>query len=451
MNKKELICNVSTYVVLYIITITVFLSVVLTDPVKGDYPLLYNTIVVFFLAYLMKYGRSLVFMALAPWYDVWKKRDNSLWPQKTPLVSVLVPAFNEEVGLLSTVKSILRSTYKNTEIIVVNDGSTDCSHKKMLDFIASRKKSKSKEKSKINLLYFYQENGGKGKALNFALKKAKGNIIVSIDADCLVDEEAIEKFVRRFDNPKVAAVVGNVKIGNSENPVAVLQKLEFQFSFYWKKAESLLGIIYIVGGAAGAYRSKVLKSFHGYDESSITEDIDLSVKIQKEGMKIVYADDAIVYTEGASTLPGLVKQRTRWKFGWFQTFRRHPSMLFSSAKRHNRLLSWFIIPFTYVSNFILFFEPVFIFLLYIYSILTKDFTIFLVWLLIEMLPFFVHAQFDNKGYRKIFFVLLSPISWLLFYIITYVEHRALLSSLHSLITKKSMKWGTWKRVGIKEA
>ncbi len=348
---------------MYLVTIGIILSIFFVIPIRqGEYKVLSLIITLFASTLVTKYVKGFFFMLLGPWYDVWKKRDNAKWKNNTknPKVSILVPAYNEEVGLLSTVKTILASNYRNLELIVVNDGSTDKSDEVMRAFMGSQTVWDG-----ITIKYFYKENGGKGRALNFGFEQSMGDIIMSIDADCIVMPFTVGNFVKRFNNPDVQAVVGNVKIGNSENPITLLQKLEFQFSFYWKKSESILNTIYIIGGAAGAFRREVLERFGGYDTTSITEDIDLSVKIQAAGLKVVYADDAIVYTEGATTIKGLIKQRIRWKYGWITTFANHSYLIFSINKKHNKVLSWFVIPLTYINNLQLIFEPLCVVLLYI--------------------------------------------------------------------------------------
>ncbi len=432
------------YILMYTITIGIFVSLFLVKPVHDSrLQLIDVAITLFAMTLITKYIKGFMFMVVAPWYDIWKTNDDRKWPSQKPKVSILIPAYNEEVGLLSTVKSIMANTYDNIEMIVINDGSKDNSDKMMRNFVATEKMPQG-----VKVKYFYKENGGKGKALNYGLERATGSIIMSIDADCILSPFAVENFVKRFNNPTVMAVVGNVKVGNTQNPVSMLQKLEFQFSFYWKKAESLLGIVYIIGGAAGAFRKEVFVQFGGYDTSSITEDIDLSVKLQNNGMRAVYADDAVVYTEGASTLPGLVKQRIRWKYGWIITFANNQQLIFSTQKQHNKILGWFIIPFTYVNNFLLFIEPWMIILLYIYCILTRDFSPFITWIILESVPFFIHAFFDDKQSRRVTFIALSPISWLLFHISTYVEYRALIGSLKDIILRREATWGVWTRTGV---
>lgn len=432
------------YLLMYFFTLGIILSLFLVKPIhNGHFKLMDLLITLFAMTLVTKYLKGFLFMMVAPWYDAWKFADNNAWEKQNPTVSVLVPAYNEEVGLLSTVRSIMACDYSPIEIVVVNDGSKDDSDKIMREFLATEKMREG-----VSIKYFYKENGGKGKALNYGLNWSSGSIIMSIDADCILDPKAITNFVKRFDNPTVMAVVGNVKVGNTQNPVSMLQKLEFQFSFYWKKAESLLGIIYIIGGAAGAFRREVFDHFGGYDTTSITEDIDLSVKLQDQGMRAVYADDAVVYTEGAVTLKGLVKQRIRWKYGWLVTFAKHSQLICSVKAQHSKLLGWFIIPFTYLNNALLFVEPWMIILLYIYCYLTHDFSPFITWIILESIPFFIHALFDDSRSRKINFLALSPISWLIFHISTYVEYRALIGSLRDIVLKREATWGVWTRSGV---
>jgi poly-beta-1,6-N-acetyl-D-glucosamine synthase len=436
--------NILLYGAMYLLTIFIVASMFFVSPEMDNQVKVIALIIAVFTSTLVtKYVKGFAFMVVGPWYAVWKYLDERRFTPQTPRVSVLVPAYNEEVGLLSTVESVLMNDYPNIELIVVNDGSKDRSDAMMLEYQASLKLPRGKK-----LLYYYKENGGKGRALNYALERSTGDIIISIDADCLLEKNTIRNFVRRFDNPSVMAAVGNVKVGNPENPITMLQKLEFQFTFYWKKAESILGIIYIIGGAAGAFRREVFEKFGGYDVSTITEDIDLSVKIQSVGMKIAYAEDAVVYTEGANTLKGLVKQRIRWKYGWLMTFAKHTNMIFSRSKHHNKILCWFAIPLNYFTSALLFVEPWVILLLYFYCTITQDYTPFITWIILESLPFFVHALYDDRKLRKISFFAIAPISWVLFHLSTYIEYRALMGSLSDIIRRREATWGTWTRTGV---
>lgn len=426
------------YGALYGVTIFMFASLFFLTPKESDsFPILRVFILVFAGILLTKY---LIYMLIAPWHDVIIERKKNFWKKMNPLISIIIPAYNEGSGVIGTVKTILKSKYRNVEVIVVNDGSVDDSDALMKKFLGMP--------LSLPVRYFYKENGGKGKALNYGIEQARGDIIMTIDADCVVTPDTIGNFAKVFDDPKVMASVGNVKIANTETIVGTVQYLEFLFSFYFKKAESVMGMIYIIGGAAGAFRRGVFEKIGLFDHHIITEDIELTMRIQEAGMKIVYASDAIIYTEGASDINGLMKQRLRWKKGMFETLSKHPELLFSRNPHHNRALSWFLLPLCYFGNVQLALELWFLAFLYVYSIFTSDFSSFFSGVAIVSSMFFVIMAFEGKEQRKLSFFLLSPIAWLLFYLSTIVEVQALARTVWCIMTGKQVTWQRWERKGI---
>jgi biofilm PGA synthesis N-glycosyltransferase PgaC len=441
------------FIALYAMTFLLIVSTVVWDPHENnDFPIFRVFIISFATILLSKY---LIYMLVSPWYDVVlafqrKWREEKSLPPYIPRVSVIVPAWNEEVGLVKTVKSILESTYRNMEVVVVNDGSTDTSDKLMRSFIEEYEEKNKESKERIPILYRYKENAGKGRALNDGIRMSNGDIIISIDADCVLAPDCVSNFVRHFENEKVMAAVGNVKIGNRKTLLETLQYLEFLFSFYFKKADSILNTIYIIGGAAGAFRREVFEKIGLYSWANITEDIDLSVRIQKAGMRIVYAADALVCTEAATTFKGLAAQRLRWKRGRFQTFYEHKNLFFSEKTRHNKLLSWFVLPLALFGDVQLFFEIFFLLFLYVYSFVTHDFSSFLSGIIVVSTMFFVQIIDDKvtvkNGALTLYF--LAPIGWLLFYVTTVIEYRALVKAVWGLFTGEELAWQKWKRVGI---
>ena len=198
------------YFIMYVVTISVLAMPFFVEPnVVFEAPIIRYIIIGFATILLTKYT---FFMLLGPWHDIKMKLRHKLYFSDVdykPLVSVMIPAWNEGVGIINTIESILTSTYRKVEIIVVNDGSTDDSDERMRAFLARHEKDKNKD---IKIRYIYQSNTGKGGALNHAISLAKGEILLSIDADCAVDKEAIAEFVKVFKDPEVCAAVGNVKI-----------------------------------------------------------------------------------------------------------------------------------------------------------------------------------------------------------------------------------------------
>jgi len=434
------------YFLMYLITaLVIILPFFSESEIVLESKVLRNMIIVFASILLTKYT---IYMFLGPWHDlktkiIHKRHFDNV--EYNPLVSVMIPAWNEGVGVLGTVESIMQSSYRNVEIVLVNDGSTDNSDQKIREYLEEYAKTPDRD---IAIQYVYQQNTGKGGALNRAVSQARGEILLSIDADCVVDKDAIKEFVEVFKDPEVYASVGNVKIGNKDNSVGIIQFLEFLFSFYFKRADAMLGSIYIIGGAAGAFRREIFEKLGGYSEGNITEDIELSVRIQDLGLKIEYASKALVYTEGASDIQSLKKQRLRWKKGRFQTFYQYKHMFFSRNPRHNKILTWIIMPLSMVQEVSLLLEIPFVILLFVLSMTNSDFTSYMSGILVVGMMFVVQMLFYEKSVRKISFLLLAPIGWMLFYVTTYVEVYALIKSIESFVFKKEVTWQRWERKGV---
>ncbi len=449
-NLKNRFHKVTIYGLLYAITFAIVFSVFMIAPRQTtEFPIL-RTIIVFCASILLT--KYFVYMIISPWYDVviaYKKRKYAeALKTFNPRVSVMIPAWNESFGVLETISTLLKSTHKNMELVVINDGSTDDSDELVTKFKEIYDQKTKGRKNRIDLVYHYKQNGGKGAALNTAIELATGDILVSIDADCIVMPDTIENFVSCFVDPTVMAAVGNVKVGNTNTVVGVVQYLEFLFSFYFKKGDALMNTVYIIGGAAGAFRKETIEKVGAYNTRNITEDIELSVRIQSAGMKIAYVPDALIYTEGASDVSGLMKQRLRWKRGRFETFFQHTHLFFSTKKHHNKILSWVILPLAWFGEVQLAFEPFFLIFLYIYSFLVHDFASFISGIVVVGFMFYVQIFFDDKATRKASFYFLSPIGWLLFYVSTFVEFNALFKSIWGLMRKQELKWQKWQRKGV---
>ena len=434
------------FLALYLISGAVLLATIYLPKNPRDISWLQYILVFLSFLFLTRY---FVYMVISPWYDtacdIWRKKNQALVDAYRPYVSVIIPAWNEAVGIISTVESVLASTYDNLEIIVVNDGSTDESDELLKNFVKEFERAPLEGKT---ITYLYKENGGKGTALNRGIEVSSGEIIVSIDADCLVHKEAITHFVTSFADPRVMAAVGNVKVAHTGSFLATVQSLEFLFSFYLKRADALLGSIYIIGGAAGAFRKEIFDRLGLYSTENITEDIELSIRIQKAGYKIAFASDAVVYTEGANTLNGLLKQRLRWKRGRMDTFIEHGDLFFSTKRKHNKFLSWVVLPFAVFGDTTLFLEIPFITFLLVYAFLSSDFTPFAAAILIVSLVFFVRSFTRDSKYDHKHAYLIAPIAWIMFYVVMAVEVNALVKSLWGLLRNKEVVWQRWERTGI---
>lgn len=250
-----------------------------------------------------------------------------------PLVSVIVPAYNEEIVLEKTVRSLLRSRYRNLEIIVVDDGSKDGTWKEAKRIAKANKRVRS----------YTQKNGGKSTALNNGIKQAKGEILICIDADTVFPPDVIAKMVRHFADPTVGAVAGSVKVGNFVNMITRWQALEYTVGIYLERtAQAFLGAIVVVPGACGAWRKEAVVQAGGFSKSTLAEDCDLTLAIHKAGYRILQDNTAKGYTEVPQTYRALGKQRFRWVFGNLQAFWKHRHLM---LRRQYGWLGMFVLPY----------------------------------------------------------------------------------------------------------
>jgi cellulose synthase/poly-beta-1,6-N-acetylglucosamine synthase-like glycosyltransferase len=430
---------------LYAPTSLVLFLVYKTDFSPHEELALYRLIVLLLIApIIVKY---VVHLFIAPWYpavESLRARKHTLGHQ--PSVSVLIPAWNEEVGIVSTIKSVLSTHYPLLEIIIINDGSTDNTNAVVTTFL--EKYFRVPKKSHATIIYKCIPNSGKARALNTALSLATGEFILTIDADSTMTPQAITNMIKRFTNDRVAAVAGNVAIGNRRQPIGLIQQLEYLYGFYFKRADSLLNAVYIVGGAAAAYRRQVVIDLGGFDENSITEDIELSTRLQDKGYHVRYAADAIVYTEGPSNIKGLCQQRLRWKFGRLQTFYTYRHLFFSIKRQHNRYLTFLILPIALFAEILLFFQGFLMTAFFAYTFYTSDYAplAFVILLLTSVICLQIISDPNRRYHRNLF--LLAPSGWVIFYIVDLVEYQALVRSIWKFITKKSPSWQVWQRVGV---
>ena len=244
-------------------------------------------------------------------------------------LSVLIPAFNEEKTIGYTLQSLLKSTYQNIEIIVIDDGSTDRTAR-IVEEISERE-------TRVKLLS--KQNGGKSSALNAGMEMASADIVITGDADTIFFPETLSELAKPFLDPNVDAVCGNVEVGNVRNLLTGFQSLEYiTTQNFDRRAFDALNCISVVPGATGAWRRKKIMDLGGYLDDTLTEDAELTLRLLEAGGKIVYAPGARSKTEAPETVSALAKQRFRWSFGTFQVLRKNQKEFFHGS------LGWVALP-----------------------------------------------------------------------------------------------------------
>jgi cellulose synthase/poly-beta-1,6-N-acetylglucosamine synthase-like glycosyltransferase len=274
----------------------------------------------FLIGIILGLGRMAIigFLAFAQYIRSLRREEEHFGEDYIPLVSVVVPAFNEGKVIIRTIESLLASDHKNFEIIIVDDGSTDDT------LHIAQKHFGINERVAI----YTKENGGKAEALNHGWKRARGEVIIALDADTLFTPQTISSLSHRFANPRIGAVAGNAKVGNRLNIVTKWQALEYVTSQNFdRRAFASLNCITVVPGSVGAWRRSVLEEAGGFSSDTLAEDQDLTIQVRKLGYKIGYEEAAIGLTEAPDSLRSLAKQRFRWSYGTLQCMWKHKGAL----------------------------------------------------------------------------------------------------------------------------
>jgi cellulose synthase/poly-beta-1,6-N-acetylglucosamine synthase-like glycosyltransferase len=282
-----------------------------------------------------------------------------------PPVTLIVPAFNEERSCVGAVQALLTLNYPNYEVVVVNDGSSDNTLPALTEVfgLASTARLPSAEiptqpvrrifrsQRYENLWVVDKENGGKSDALNAGLNVCRTPLFCTIDADSILEPDALLRATRPFlEDERMVAVGGIVRVVNGSivergrvrdirvprNLLARLQVVEYLRAFLSARvAWSELNASLIVSGAFGLFRRDLVVQAGGYSTTTVGEDMELVVRLHRvcreRGMvpRVVFVPDPVAWTEVPETLLGLSRQRDRWQRGLLESLTRHGRMLFN--------------------------------------------------------------------------------------------------------------------------
>ncbi|MBA3732923.1 glycosyltransferase family 2 protein [Patescibacteria group bacterium] len=237
-----------------------------------------------------------------------------------PSVTIIVPCWNEEYTVSKTIFSLLDLNYPKDKlkITIIDDGSTDNTWQKIQEF---------KNHPQIDI--HTKVNGGKHTALNYGISKLTTDLVGCLDADSYVDKEALMQIVPYFKDKETMAVAPSVKLWEPKGPLQLLQKVEYGIGIFTRKMFHYMQAVYITPGPFSIFRREVFEKLGGYEHAHNTEDIEIALRMQKNGYKIVHAHNAVVYTVAPSTMKKLLKQRIRWSYGFIQNASDYREIFFN--------------------------------------------------------------------------------------------------------------------------
>jgi cellulose synthase/poly-beta-1,6-N-acetylglucosamine synthase-like glycosyltransferase len=262
-------------------------------------------------------------------------------PKELPTVTIIVPCFNEQTTIQRTVESLLTLDYPKDKIslFLINDGSTD-NTRSVLDGYAS---------GYANIRVFHKVNEGKWRTLNYGLEYVTSEFVGCLDADSFVNPDALCEIISTFNaHPDAMAVTPSMRVWKPNTIVRRIQAAEYDLGIFVRKVFSFLGAIHITPGPFSIFKKKVFDIVGPYKHAHNTEDLEIALRMQKVGMIIENAHNAIVYTVAPASARLLYKQRVRWTGGFLKNLVDYRDMLFRRNYGH---LSVAILPMTIVTVF----------------------------------------------------------------------------------------------------
>jgi biofilm PGA synthesis N-glycosyltransferase PgaC len=249
-----------------------------------------------------------------------RRPDNPPQFPDLPAVTFLVPCHNEGANVDETVRSLLDQDYPELEVIAINDASSDDTGAR-LDALALRE-------PRLRVIHFVR-NQGKAMGLRMGALAARHEILVCLDGDALLDKHATRWLVRHFlEGARVGAVTGNPRVRNRTTLLGKIQVGEFSSIIgLIKRAQRIYGRVFTISGVVAAFRKSALHDVGYWNTDMVTEDIDVSWRLQLAHWDIRYEPNALCWILMPETLKGLWRQRLRWAQGGVEVFRRYARQL----------------------------------------------------------------------------------------------------------------------------
>ncbi|MET9228900.1 bifunctional polysaccharide deacetylase/glycosyltransferase family 2 protein [Lentzea sp. NPDC003310] len=346
------------------------------------------------------------------------------------MVTVLVPAYNEEAGIEATVRTILSSTWP-VHVIVIDDGSTD----RTSEVVQSLRLP--------NVSLVRQRNAGKAAALNTGLRHTRTDLVVMVDGDTVLEPETVANLVQPFADHEVAAVSGNAKVGNRSGLLGRWQHIEYVIGFNLdRRMYDVMQCMPTVPGAVGGFRVSALREVGGVPEDTLAEDTDLTMALERAGWSVVYTEHARAWTEAPASLGQLWRQRYRWCYGTLQAMWKHRGAVFErgmGGKLGRRALPYL---FLYQVALPVLAPAIDVFaLLSLWTDPVAGVGAWLGFLVLQLVPAVIAFRLDGERLRPLWAVALQPIVY------RQLMYLVVIQSVITALAGAVLPWQKLKRTG----
>jgi biofilm PGA synthesis N-glycosyltransferase PgaC len=310
-------------------------------------------------------------------------------PTRFPSVTFLIPAYNEEEHIEECINSLLEMDYpgEKLELIAINDGSSDSTLEKL-------------EKFRDRITIIDKENTGKANSLNQALEQVDTEMVACMDADSFAEKDMLKSMVGYLEEEGVKGVTPAMKVRNPKTWAQKIMWAEFIYNLFLRKLFSIFDSQWVMPGPGSVYDTEYLKDLGGWDEKTLTEDMEIAFRMFKQGAVIKNSTNAYVDTESPPTLKGLMKQRIRWYGGYLNNMIRYKEFWFN-PKYGN--LGVIIMPFNILWTSVV----VFMLVHMVYRIFDGIFQLVNTYFLIGSIPFNPHISIQAVSAFHVFYIVLG--------------------------------------------
>ncbi len=362
---------------------------------------------------------------------------------KSPAVSIIVPAYNEEINAVKTIENLLQQDYPHFDIIFIDDGSKDATYQKVSNAFC--------EYDRVKI--FTKPNGGKASALNYGISSTANDYVVCIDADTQLKTDAVTQLMKRMLNPlknkgAVGAVAGNVKVGNDHTILTKWQSIEYTTAQNFdRRAFDLINGITVVPGAIGAFKKEAIIKAGGFTTDTLAEDCDLTIRMLRRGYQVVNCTEAVAITEAPETLKQFMKQRFRWSYGIMQAFWKNRDACFNPTYKS---LGMIALPNIFIFQILLPIIAPLADLMLIVSLffnshnpesLHKIEWYYLIFMAVDILVSVIAFAFEKERFSKLIWLIPQR------FVYRQLMYIILFKSIGRAIKGESQGWGVLKRTG----
>ncbi|KFF05086.1 polysaccharide deacetylase family protein [Flavobacterium reichenbachii] len=363
--------------------------------------------------------------------------------KENPKVSIIVPAYNEEINAVKTIENLLCQDYPDFDIVFVDDGSKDQTYAMISNAF----------KDNLKVKFYTKPNGGKASALNYGIALTQNDYVICIDADTQLKTDAVTQLMKGFtiqlkDHQEIGAIAGNVKVGNENTMLTKWQSIEYTTAQNFdRRAFDLINGITVVPGAIGAFKKEAIEKAGGFTTDTLAEDCDLTIRILRNNYRIVNCIEAVAITEAPESLNEFMKQRFRWSYGIMQAFWKNRDACFNPRYKG---LGMVALPNVLIFQIVL---PIFAPLADLVLILSliwnhndpdslhKIVIYYIVFMLVDMLVSVIAFIFEKEKLTKLIWLIPQR------FVYRQLMYVILFRALRRAIKGESQSWGVLTRTG----